>query len=30
MPIGDVTTFEEEASIEEAKQAYKEFKKMAK
>jgi acetyl-CoA synthetase len=30
MPIGDVTTIEDEASIEEAKQAYEEFKKMAK
>jgi len=28
MPIGDVTTLEDEASIEEAKQAYEEFKKM--
>ena len=30
MPVGDVTTLEDEASIEEAKQAYEEFKKMAK
>jgi len=30
MPIGDVTTLEDEASIEEAKQAYDEFKKMTK
>jgi len=30
LPIGDVTTLEDEASIEEAKQAYKELKKMAK
>ena len=30
MPIGDVTTLEDEASIEEAKQAYEEFKKMTK
>jgi len=30
MSIGDVTTLEDEASIEEAKQAYEEFKKMAK
>ena len=30
MPVGDVTTIEDEASIEEAKQAYEEFKKMAK
>ncbi len=28
IPIGDVTTLEDEASIEEAKQAYEEFKKM--
>jgi len=28
LPIGDVTTLEDEASIEEAKQAYEEFKKM--
>ena len=30
MPIGEDTTSEDEASIEEAKQANKEFKKMAK
>jgi acetyl-CoA synthetase len=28
LPIGDVTTLEDEASVEEAKQAYEEFKKM--
>ncbi|MFX0067246.1 MAG: AMP-binding protein, partial [Candidatus Hermodarchaeota archaeon] len=28
MPIGDITTLEDEASVEEAKQAYEEFKKM--
>lgn len=28
MPIGDVTTLEDEASVEEAKQAYEEFKKL--
>ncbi|MBS7636010.1 hypothetical protein KEJ37_01475 [Candidatus Bathyarchaeota archaeon] len=30
MPVGDVTTLEDEASVEEAKQVYEEFKKMIK
>jgi len=28
LPIGDVTTLEDEASVEEARQAYEEFKKV--